>query len=165
MGLAWSPDGKWLASGSGNSSSGELFLWDVERAVRIQTFEGHPGMVYALAWYCRRDGADLHGDQLISGGTDGMLRWWDIESGKCMSTQEAHHGIIRSLKVSSDGKFLASCGEDGAIMIWDLTKNAHLQTLRRDRPYERLTITGIRGLNEAEIASLQVLGAIDETTP
>ncbi len=161
MGLVWSPDGKRLASGSGNSSSGELFLWDVERAMRIQTFEGHPGMVYALVWCRRRDG---HRDQLISGGSDGILRWWDVESGTCVSTQEAHHGIIRSLKVSSDGKFLASCGEDGAIMIWDLTRNAHLQTLRHDRIYERLTITGIRGLNEAEIASLQALGAIDEAT-
>jgi WD40 repeat protein/serine/threonine protein kinase len=167
MGLAWSPDGKYLASGSGNSSSGELFLWDVETAVRIRTFEGHPGMIYALAWYPRRDGdgTDPSRDQLISGGSDGMLRWWDVESGACVSTQEAHQGIIRSLKVSPDGKLLASCGEDGAIMTWNLTSHAHLRTLRRDRPYERLNITGIRGLNEAEIASLQALGAIDETTP
>ncbi len=162
MGLAWSPDGKRLASGSGNSSSGELFLWDVERAVRVQTFEGHPGMIYALAWYRRRDGVGPCRDQLISGGSDGMLRWWDVESGACVSMQEAHWGIIRAIKVSPDGQFLASCGEDGAIMIWDLASYEHLQTLRRDRPYERLNITGIRGLNEAQKASLRALGAIDE---
>jgi WD40 repeat protein len=162
MGLAWSPDGKQLASGSGNSSSGELFLWDIERAVRVQTFEGHPGMIYALAWCPRRDGVGPHGDQLISGGTDGMLRWWDVESGACVRMQEAHQGIIRGLKVSPDGKFLASCGEDGAIMIWDLAIHEHLRTLRRDRPYERLNITGIRGLNNVQNSSLQALGAIDE---
>ena len=33
-----------------------------------------------------------------------------------------------------------------------------LHTLRRDRPYERLTIIGIRGLTEAQKASLQALG-------
>ena len=49
-----------------------------------------------------------------------------------------------------------------AIMIWDLESGEHLQTLRRDRPYERLNITGIRGLTEAQKASLQALGAIDE---
>ncbi len=161
MGLAWSPDGKRLASGSGNRSSGELFLWDTKTAERIQTFEGHPGMIYALAWCPRRDGVGPRGDQLISGGSDGMLRWWNIESGECVLIQEAHQGIIRSLKVSPDGKLLASCGEDGAIMIWDLESFAHLQTLRRDRPYERLNITGIRGLNKAQKASLQALGAIE----
>ena len=49
-------------------------------------------------------------------------------------------------------------------MIWDIISHKHLRTLRRDRPYERLNITGIRGLNKAEIASLQVLGAIEEVT-
>jgi hypothetical protein len=37
----------------------------------------------------------------------------------------------------------------------------YLFTLRRDRPYERLNITGIRGLTEAQKASLRVLGAIE----
>ena len=100
---------------------------------------------------------------MISGGSDGILRWWDAESGKCVSIKNAHRGTIRSLKVSPDGKFLASCGEDGAIMIWDLGSHEHLQTLRQDRPYERFNITGIRGLNEVQKSSLQALGAIDET--
>jgi hypothetical protein len=39
-----------------------------------------------------------------------------------------------------------------------------VQTLRRERPYERLNITGIRGLNGAEIATLQALGAVEEET-
>ena len=34
--------------------------------------------------------------------------------------------------------------------------------LRRDRPYERLTITGIRGLTEAEVATLRTLGAVED---
>ena len=46
-------------------------------------------------------------------------------------------------------------------MIWDLESGEHLRTLRRDRPYERLTITGIRGLTEAQKASLRALGAIE----
>lgn len=53
-----------------------------------------------------------------------------------------------------DGK-LASCGDDGAIMLWDLNTGEHLQTLRRDRPYERLNITGIWRLTEAQKATLR----------
>ena len=67
---------------------------------------------------------------------------------------------------SPDGRWLASCGDDGgAIRIWDLESGEHLRTLRRDRPYERLNITGIRGLTEAQKDSLQALGAIEDGAP
>jgi WD40 repeat protein len=79
-----------------------------------------------------------------------------------VKTQTAHQGTVRSLKVSPDGKHLASCGDDGAIMIWNLESAEHLRTLRRNRPYERLNITGIRGLTEAQKITLQALGAIEE---
>ena len=163
---AWSPDGRWLASGSGTTSNGELFVWDVLTGERVQTFGDHPDVVYALTWIRCRDADDPHGDQLVSGGGDGLLRWWDVQSGQCLMTQQAHQGTIRSLKVSPNGKLLASCGDDGAIKIWDLCSGGLapplLQTLRHDRPYERLNITGIRGLTEAQKASLRALGAIDE---
>jgi hypothetical protein len=58
---------------------------------------------------------------------------------------------------------LASCGDDGAIMIWDMTSYKHLRTLRHERPYERLNISGIRGLTEAQKIVLQTLGAITES--
>jgi WD40 repeat protein len=152
--VAWSPDGTRLVSGGGKSS-GELFVWDVQSGKQVRTFEGHPGIVSAVAW-------SSSGDMLISGGSDGMLRWWDVQSGECVKTQIAHHGTVQSLRVNPDGWRLASCGDDSAIMIWDQRSSEHLQTLRRDRPYERLNITGVRGLTEARKTTLQALGAIEE---
>lgn len=76
--------------------------------------------------------------------------------------QKAHQGAIHSLKRSPDGQRLASCGDDGAIQVWDFTSGEHLRTLRQDRPYERLNITGVRGLTEAQRASLRALGAIEK---
>jgi len=124
-------------------------------------------MVSAVAWCHSQTGASYspHEDRLVSGGSDGTLRWWDVQSGECVSMQVAHQGLIRPLRVSPDGRWLASCGDDGAIMIWDFASHEHVRTLRRDRPYERLNITGIRGLNEAQKATLQALGAIEEVTP
>ena len=38
----------------------------------------------------------------------------------------------------------------------------HVTTLRRDRPYERLDITGIKGLTEAQKLTLKMMGAIEQ---
>jgi WD40 repeat protein len=75
--------------------------------------------------------------------------------------RDAHQGTIQSLQRNPEGTKLASCGDDGAIRIWDLHNGDYLQTIRRDRPYERLNITGIKGLTEAQIATLHALGAIE----
>jgi WD40 repeat protein/transcriptional regulator with XRE-family HTH domain len=155
MRVAWSPNSKLLASCGGNSTNGEIFVWDMQRGERIRAFTGYPSIVYALVW-------SPSGDQLISGGGDGVLRWWDVKTGECVGIRTTHHGTIHSLKVSPDKQRLASCGDDGTIMIWDLHTGEHLQTLRRNRPYERLNITGIKGLNEAQKATLYALGAIED---
>jgi len=112
-------------------------------------------VVHALAW-------NPSGTLLLSGSSDGMLRWWDLKRGECVRVRKAHQGAVRSLKLNPDGQRLASCGDDGAINVWDLESGEHLRTLRRDRPYERLDISGVKGLTEAQKASLLALGAIEE---
>jgi WD40 repeat protein/transcriptional regulator with XRE-family HTH domain len=154
MSVVWSPDGTRLASGGGGRGSGELFVWDVHNGERLQALSELSEIVYALAW-------SPTGTMLVSGGSDGMLRWWDVERGKCVQTRHAHQGTVQSLKMSPAGRSLASCGDDGAINVWELESGEHLRTLRRDRPYERLDITGIRGVTEAQKASLRALGAIE----
>lgn len=153
--VAWNSDGTRLASGGSGIEGGELIVWDVLRGERVQTLVGHPGGIYAVVW-------DPSGDRLISGGSDGMLRWWNVRSGERLWAREAHQGTVQSLRCSPAGSRLASCGDDGTIMLWDLHTGEHLQTLRRDRPYERLNITGIKGINEAQKDSLRLLGAFSE---
>jgi WD40 repeat protein len=157
--VAWSRDSTRLATGSasrGQGEGGEIFVWDMHSGKPVHAFEGNPDVVSALSWV-------PSGEVLISGGNDGRLRWWDLQSGECVRVQEAHQGTVQALKRSPDGSMLASCGDDGAIRLWDLDSGEHLQTLRRDRLYERLNITGIQGLTDAQKASLRALGAFEET--
>jgi WD40 repeat protein/transcriptional regulator with XRE-family HTH domain len=153
--VAYSPDGTQLASGGDSQDSGELCVWDARSGERTSSLQGLTGAVYAVAWHPVKK-------LLISGGSDGRLCWWDLPSGACVRVREAHQGIVQALKVSPDGRRLASCGDDGAIHIWELEHGEPLRTLRRDRPYERLDITGIRGLTQAEIATLRALGAVED---
>jgi WD40 repeat protein len=132
-----------------------MFLWDAYSGERLHIFADAPGSVLALDWSPR-------GELLVSGSSDGMLRWWDVQSGECVRKREGHQGAVQSLRISHDGHRLASCGDDNTIKIWDLESGDLLRTLRRDRPYERLTITGVKGLTEAQKATLRALGAIED---
>jgi len=151
MCVAWSPDGSRLASASGS----EVLVWEVRSGAGMRALAPHPGGALAVTW-------EPSGERLLSGGSDGRLRWWEVQSGECVREQEAHQGTVQALKVSPDGRRLASCGNDGTIRLWDLESGHALGTLRRDRPYERLNIMGIRGLTEAQQASLRALGAVEK---
>jgi WD40 repeat protein len=152
--ITWSPDGELLASASGGMEAGELFVWDSEKAVRIASIVEPSGLVSATAWGANRN-------VVISGSGDGILRWWDLQSEAPVMAREAHRGTVQALRRSPDGQLLASCGDGGAIVLWDIESGEALQTLRRDRPYERVNITGIRGLTDAQKATLRTLGAIE----
>jgi WD40 repeat protein len=57
---------------------------------------------------------------------------------------------------------LASGSLDGTVKIWDTTRYALLATLRPDRRFERLDITGLSGVTAAQRAALLALGALDQ---
>jgi hypothetical protein len=47
------------------------------------------------------------------------------------------------------------------VKVWETTSGASLRKLRSDRRYERLNITGLSGVNDAQRAALLALGAFD----
>ena len=153
--IAWSVDGNRLASGGRSRERGSLLVWDVQRGVSMRIGVEQVEVVSAIVWA-------PDGDLLISGDSEGRLCWWDATSGECVRVRSAHQGTVQSLKRSPDGRRVASCGDDGVIMLWDLHSGEHLQTLRRDRPYERLNITRIKGLSEAQKETLRILGALED---
>jgi WD40 repeat protein/transcriptional regulator with XRE-family HTH domain len=154
MSVSWSPDGTRLASGGGRRGSGELVIWDTQSEECLQTLSEPNAIVNTLVW-------SPTGAVLLSGGSDGSIRWWDTQHWKCLQFRQGHQGAVQSLSIRPDGQRLASCGDDNTIQLWDIQSSEYLQTLRRDRLYERLNITGIRGVTEAQKATLRALGAIE----
>ena len=61
--------------------------------------------------------------QLISSGSDGLLKLWTIKNNECESTIDAHDDKVWALDISPCGKALFSGGADSKIAVWrDTTK-------------------------------------------
>jgi WD40 repeat protein len=153
--MAWSADGTRLASASWGDRDHHLLIWDTGSWERLRALDDPNELVFSVAW-------SADGNRLVSAGNDGVLRWWDPQSGQCLRSQPGHEGLVNSLRASPDGRLLASCGNDGAIRLWEAVSGEPVETLRRDRPYERLDITGIKGLTEAQKLTLRMLGAVEQ---
>ena len=75
---------------------------------------------------------------------------------------QVHRGRLEC-RLSGDRKLVASGSFDGTLRLWDAASGAWLRTLRVDRRYERLDITGMTGVSDAQREALLALGAIERT--
>lgn len=117
-GVAFSPGGKLLASGSMDRT---IQLWSLSTGQRIHLLEGHAEGVSSVAF--------LDNARLISGGLDGTVRLWDVASGEELLRLHNHAG--RVFAVASDGaRHIASGGEDRTVRVWDLELSREVACLR-----------------------------------
>ncbi|MSP13656.1 MAG: hypothetical protein EXR62_11960 [Chloroflexi bacterium] len=120
--VAFSPDGKILASGScgqvvanGFCQQGEISLWDVATRQPLGSpLTGHKAGVFNVAF-------SPDGKTLASGGWDGTIILWDVATRQPLGSPLTHHkDIVESVAFSPDGKTLASGNGHGTIILWDV---------------------------------------------
>ena len=122
--VAFSPDGRLVATGSGDGS-GFVQLWDVASGKRLPVqFAADSNQP---PYGSTHTDAVLHvafspdGTQLVSTSYDRTARVWDVETGRQVSLHHGHLGWVWSAEFSRDGRRLVTSGQDGTAVVWDLS--------------------------------------------
>jgi hypothetical protein len=119
--VAFSPDGKFLASGSGD---GVVKVWDLTGRKSLLTVAAHTGRVNAVCF-------SPDGQRLASGSEDRTTKVWHLASGKEVRQLAGPRAAVTALTFSPDGKRLATAGRDGQAWLWDVATGKALATTPR----------------------------------
>ena len=119
--MAFSPDGRWIASGGWDS---RVLLWDAATGEPCAKLP-HPGIVHDLAY--GPDGTWLVGASLA----DSRLRIWDVAVARVRKEIELPPGRLRFVTVRPDGRRLAvsetlPVGEDYHLHVCDVASGERL---------------------------------------
>jgi WD40 repeat protein len=118
--VAYSPDGKLIATGSADSSAR---LWDAETGAPVGKPLQSAGWIIAVAF--SPDGQTLAAATNNGTGANalGLLNLWDVSTGKAIGQpmKLQHSGEMLAISFSPDGSTLLSVAKDKAARLWDLT--------------------------------------------
>ena len=120
--LAWSPDGRVLASGAGDHSI-HLIQPGVPGRVILR---GHADWVRRLAW-------SSDGQLLASSSGDQTICMWNWPLAVEKNRLRGHSGWVRGLTWSHDCSLILSGGGDGLLRVWDVRSGVQLRTLGAGR--------------------------------
>jgi serine/threonine protein kinase/WD40 repeat protein len=104
--VTWSPDGRVLAAGAGQT----IATWEVETQTLIEEFHGEEDYL-SLDW--SPDGALLAGSTWAN-----RVEIWELISGTRIAELDGHQGAVLHLQWSPDGDFLATTADDGRMIIY-----------------------------------------------
>jgi WD40 repeat protein len=117
--VAFSPDGKWLASASGDfrqaqldAQGGEVRIWDVATGKQVAVHKLPAGFVYALAF--SPDSQDL-----ALARSDNLVEVCAVPTLETRRKYGGHNRPLRSIAFNPDGTRLAAAGSGGLVVLWN----------------------------------------------
>ncbi len=123
--IAYSPDGKWMATASGDPGQfGLATLWKANpdgTAERVRDLVESGDSVYAVAF-------SPDNTLVATAGADRAIRIFKVESGEATATIEDHADWVFDLAFSPDGTRLASASRDKTSKVFDVAKAEALVT-------------------------------------
>lgn len=123
--VAFSPDGKWMATASGDPGQyGSAKLWIAEPnggGKLVRDLVESSDSVYAVAF-------SPDSKLVATAGADRTIRIFEVETGKEVATIEDHADWIFDIAFSPDGKRLASASRDKTSKVFDVEKKESLVT-------------------------------------
>ena len=156
--ISWSPDSKYLVSGSLNSA---IIIWDILQKKYKTILSAHDGFIFSTAW-------SKDGKKIISASSDRTINVYNFETDKLIHVLEGHTDQIVSIDISSDSKFLLSKSKDGINKIWSCENWTHLKDIKLKKTHSAFW-TGVAfhpqnfdfvclGNNEKEILIFRIDG-------
>ncbi len=118
--LAYSPDGKTLATGSLDRT---VRLWEAATAKERAVLSGHSAVVLEVAFA-------PDGKTLASGAADGTVKLWDPGTGRPRGECKGHVDAIKSLAFTPDGREVVTASVDGTVKFWDPARAAGPRTIK-----------------------------------
>jgi WD40 repeat protein len=129
--INFSPDGKVLASGSGDKS---IRIWDVSTGSCRSIMTGHRSWVNAVAF-------SSDGSLIASASRDETIRLWSTNTWSHKATLHGHTESVETLAWSQDCQLIASGSHDKTVKLWDVDKQSCYATLEVHTNLPRVAVS------------------------
>jgi WD40 repeat protein len=129
--VAFSPDGRWLASGG---NDGTARIWDVATGQEIHKLESGVRKISSLAF-------SPDGRRLATASEDKrVVMVWDVTTGKkVLPIATTHEDFLMSLAFSPDGCRIATGSQDRTVRVWDArTGDEQIPLSPLKRPHDKV---------------------------